>query len=119
MSNVIKRSTLFMETIALTNCIPFIEGECAGFFKWQGKWVVKDSNNALWTIAAKHLRNEKLFQIVKQWTMDDIVLYLMDRNEDYQTVDSHILEDAINTALMEGKICCIEDLYEYIVENLI
>lgn len=119
MSNTIKRNTVFIECMALTNSSAFAAGEVIGNYKHDNMWIVNDSNGKKWRNSTNNLRNENYFKFINQYTMMDIVYYLMNRNADYQTVLTEMLVDAIERAFDEAWICCIEDVYKYISKNLI
>ena len=65
------------------------------------------------------LRNENFYKFINQYSMSDIIYYLMDKNADYQTVMTDMLIEAIETTFEETRVCCIDDIYNYISENLI
>lgn len=119
MANTIKRNTVFIECMALTNSNAFGEGELFGNFRQDGKWIAKDSNGKKWHNLTANLRDEKFYKFINQYSMNDIILYLMERNADYQTVYNGLLIEAIETTFEEAVVCCIEDIYKYISENLI
>lgn len=119
MSNTIKRNTIFIECMALTNSSAFGAGEVVGNYKQDNIWMVKDSNGKKWRNLIGNLRNENYYKFINQYSMMDIVYYLMNRNADYQTVATEILIDAIERTFDEAWICCVEDIYKYVSENLI
>lgn len=120
MANRIKRNTIFIECEALTNSSAFGVGELVGNYKTEHGWIATDSNGKRWLNFAQSIRNENFYKVHNQYSMQDIVWYLRERNEDYYTVVWEMLEDAVTTALEEAKhICCISDIYEYIAEHLI
>lgn len=84
MGNKIKRTTVFIEVVALTNSTAFKVGE-----------------------------------FVNQYSMSDIIYYLMDRNIDYQTVMWEMLVEAVEITFKEARVTCIDDIYKYIVQHLI
>ena len=82
-------------------------------------WIAKDSNGKKWRNLTANLRNENFYKFINQYSMSDIIYYLMDRNADYQTVMTDMLVEAIETTFEETRVCCIDDIYNYISENLI
>lgn len=119
MSNVIKRNTVFIECMVLVDNNLFAAEEVIGNYKHNDMWIVNDSNGKKWRNLTNNLRNENYFKFINQYTMMDIVYYLMSRDENYQTVLTEMLVDAIEKTFDEAWICCIEDIYKYISENLI
>lgn len=119
MCNTIKRNSIFIECVTLTSSQAFGEGECIGNYKKDNMWIAKDSNGKKWRNLIKNLRNDSYYKFINQYSMSDIIYYLMDRNADYQTVMTEMLVDAIETAFEETRVCCIEDIYNYISEYLI
>ena len=120
MGNIIKRDSIFIEAKALTDGNAGISGELIGNYKDDsGRWIFVDSNGKRWQNLTSHLRNENYFEIINQYSINDIALYLLHRNEDYQTVMTGMLVDAILTTFKETRVVCIEDIYRYMVENLI
>lgn len=120
MANTIKRTTVFIEAMAMTDSSAFGAGEAVGNYKDEfGRWIAKDSNGKKWHNLPSNLRNENFYRFENQYSMSDIIYYLMDKNEDYQTVMWGILVEAVNTAFKEATINCIDDIYRYVSENLI
>lgn len=119
MCNTIKRDSIFIECVALTDSNAFGAGECIGNYRKDGMWIAKDSNGKKWRNLSKNLRNEHFYQFINQYSMNDIIYYLMEKNTDYQTVMWEMLVEAIETTFEEAIIYCIEDVYKYISENLI
>lgn len=120
MGNRIKRDSIFIEAEALTDSNACITGELIGNYKDDsGRWIFVDSNGKRWQNLTSHLRNENYFDIINQYSMGDIIDYLFRRNLSYQTVMTEMLIDAIQTTFKETRIVCIEDIYSYMVKNLI
>ena len=119
MANTIKRNTVFIECMALTNSQAFGAGECVGNYRKDDMWIAKDSNGKKWRNLTANLRNENFYKFINQYSMSDIIYYLMDKNADYQTVMTDMLIEAIETTFEETRVCCIDDIYNYISENLI
>lgn len=119
MANTIKRNTVFIECMALMNSSAFGAGEVLGNYKQDDMWITKDSNGKKWRNLTSNLRNENYYKFINQYSMMDIVCYLMNRNVNYQTVLTEMLVDAIETTFDETRVCCVEDIYEYISKHLI
>ena len=120
MGNIIKRDSIFIEAKALTESNACISGELIGNYKDDsGRWIFVDSNGKRWQNLTSHLRNENYFEIINQYSMGDIIDYLFRRNLSYQTVMTEMLIDAIQTTFKETRIVCIDDIYRYMVKNLI
>ena len=119
MCNTIKRNSIFIECVALTDSTAFKAGEHIGNYKTEDGWISKDSNGKKWRNLTGNLRNENYYKFINQYSMEDIVYYLMDRNSDYQTVLWDMLVEAIETTFKETTIHCIDDIYNYISNNLI
>ena len=119
MANTIKRNTIFIECMALTDSEAFGAGECVGNYRKYDMWIAKDSNGKKWRNLTANLRNENFYKFINQYSMSDIIYYLMDKNADYQTVMTDMLIEAIETTFEETRVCCIDDIYNYISENLI
>lgn len=120
MANRIKRTTVFIEAVALVNSEAFKSGEKVGNYKDEfNRWIVTDGNGKRWRSLPGNLRNENFYKFINQYSMSDIVYYLMDRNEDYQTVLWESLVGAIETTFREERVNCLEDIYRYVVEHLI
>lgn len=116
----LKRTSEIVEAIALTNSAAFSEGEVVVAYKTEQGWLTTDSNGKKWFLFISHLRNENLFQEIKQYTKHDVALYLMEKNSDYQTVATDILMDAIDETLNANEyVSGIEDMYDYISTHLI
>lgn len=118
MGNVIKRNSVFMESEMLVDSSIHKKGERIGLFKmedgWKSRWQDKRVRHF-----ASHLRNKNYHRIEKQYSMEDIVYYLQRRNRDYYTVMWEMLVDAVNTTFQETEVKCIDDIYDYVSENLI
>lgn len=120
MGNKIKRTTVFIEVVALTNSTAFKVGETVRNYKDDlNRWVATDENGKRWQNLAKNLRNENFYRFVNQYSMSDIIYYLMDRNIDYQTVMWEMLVEAVEITFKEARVTCIDDIYKYIVQHLI
>lgn len=120
MANRIKRDSVFIEAMALTDSSACYAGELIGNYKDDsGRWIFIDSNGKRWQNLTSHLRNENYFEIINQYSINDIALYLLHRNEDYQTVMTEMLIDAVQTTFKGTRVVCIEDIYRYMVGNLI
>lgn len=117
--NRIKRNTIFIEVVAKTNSSAFKAGEKVGNYRDDNMWIAKDRNGKKWRNLTSNLRNSDYYDFVNQYSLEDIVYYLMDRNADYQTVLWESLVSAVKTAFNETIINNIDDLYNYIVSNLI
>lgn len=57
--------------------------------------------------------------LVKDYEVGDIALWLMERNENYQTVMWEMLEDVVITAIDECDPLTLEELYQYVLKNLL
>lgn len=120
MANSIKRTTVFIEVVALTNSTAFKAGEAVGNYKDDlNRWVATDENGKRWQNLAKNLRNENFYKFVNQYSMEDIIYYLMNRNVNYQTVMREMIVEAVETTFKEARVTCIDDICEYIVHHLI
>ncbi len=119
MGNAIKRNSIFVVAETLTDSSAFNKGEIIGNYKDDDRWIVKDCNGKKWQNLLTHLRNDKFYKIINQYSMEDIVYYLQSKNEDYYTVMWEMLVDAIKTTFKETRVTCIDDIYNYISENLI
>lgn len=120
MGNIIKRDSIFIEAKALTDSNACITGELIGNYKDDsGRWIFVDPNGKRWQNLTSHLRNENYFEIINQYSMGDIIDYLFRRSLNYQTVMPEMLIDAVRTTFRETRVVCIEDIYRYMVKNLI
>lgn len=121
MGNVIKRNTVFMECMAMRDITAFAAGEIVSVYRIENKWVTQDSNGKYFRIDSSFLRKDEFFKINKQYSMSDIIYYLMDKNVDYQTVYREILEEAVFTAFKEMNFygATLDNVYNYISSNLI
>lgn len=119
MGNKIKKDTVFIEAVALTNSSAFNAGECVGHYLSDGKWIAKDSTGKKWQSLVGNSRNENYYRFINQYSMGDIVQYLLDKVENYSTVAYGFLVEAVETALKETKVCCIDDICKYVTEKLI
>lgn len=121
MGNVIKRNTVFMECMAMRDITAFAAGEIVSVYRIENKWVTQDSNGKYFRIDSSFLRKDEFFKINKQYSMSDIIYYLMDKNVDYQTVCWELLEEAVLTAFKEMYFygATLDDIYNYISGNLI
>lgn len=121
MGNVIKRNSVFVEVEVLLNNSASKAGDSLAIFKFEDKWVTRDTQGKCWRMLISILRNEHFFKVKKQYSMSDIIYYLMNRNPDYQTVLWETLERAVNTTFAELRTYGygIEDIYKYISQNLI
>lgn len=73
MANTIKRNTIFIECMALTNSQAFGAGECVGNYRKDDMWIVKDSNGKKWRNLTANLRNENYYKFINQYSMSDII----------------------------------------------
>lgn len=119
MGNTIKKETVFIETMVLTNSSAFREGEYVGNYKQDGRWIAKDSNGKKWQNLTSNLRNENFYKFINQYSMPELVQYLRDKVADYYTVAYEFLVTAIETTFEETRMCCIDDIYKYVSKNLI
>lgn len=121
MGNTIKRNTIFIEAMTMRDNAAFGAGEAVTVFKFEEKWITRDASGKFWKLPVSLLRNEHLFTVNKQYSMSDICCYLMDKNENYQTVAWCFLEDAVNTTFAEANLygCGLEGIYKYVSEHLI
>lgn len=121
MGNTIKRNTIFIEAMAMKDNAAFGAGEAVTIFKFEEKWITRDANGKFWRLPISLLRNEHLFTVNKQYSMSDIIYYLMKKNQDYQTVAWEFLEDAVNTTFAEANLygCGLDGICKYVTENLI
>ena len=115
----IKHNSVFLsvEQLVDTNCAG--GGEILGFYKDGSRWLTKASDGKTYRIPLISLRNDDFYKILNQYSMSDIIYYLMDKNPDYQTVLWELLEEAVNTAFRKSRLWTIEDIYNYITEYLI
>ena len=120
MANRIKRASIFIEMTACTNSVAFKSGESVGVYKDElGHWITMDASGKNWRNLPKDLRNESYYEFVNQYSMPDIIYYLMDRNADYQTVMVEALKNAVETTFKEARVTCVDDIYKYIMQHLI
>lgn len=121
MGNVIKRNTVFMECMTMRDITAFAAGEIVSVYRIENKWVTQDSNGKYFRIDSSFLRKDEFFKINKQYSMSDIIYYLMDRNVNYQTVAWEFLEEAVLTAFKEMRFygATLNDIYNYILDYLI
>lgn len=120
MGNRIKRTTVFIEAVTLVNTTALKADEAMGCYKDElNRWVTTDGNDKRWQVLPGNLRNENFCKFVNQYSMSDIIYYLMDRNTDYQTVMWESLVEAVETTFKEARVTCIDDIYKYIIQHLI
>ena len=120
MGNRIKKDSIFIVAEALTDNSAHVTGEIVGNYKeCDNRWITTDSNGKKWQIFISHLRNANLFKIINQYSMEDIVWFLRERNENYLTVSYGFLVDAVKTTFQEARVTCIDEVYNYVLENLI
>jgi hypothetical protein len=119
MGNVIKRNSVFIEAVALTDSSAFRQGEQIGNFKQDGRWIAKDQNGKKWVNLVANLRNEHYFRFVRQFSMADLVCSLQQRNADYHTVMPEQIEDVIRKTFDEANVRCLDDIYEYVSAHLL
>ena len=119
MGNRIKKDSIFIIAETLTDSSTFKAGEIIGNYKDDNRWIIKDSTGKKWQNLISHLRNANLFKIINQYSMEDIVWFLRERNENYLTVSYGFLVDAVKTTFQEARVTCIDDVYNYVLENLI
>lgn len=121
MGDVIKRNTVFMECMTMKDITAFAAGEMVSVCRIENKWVTQESNGKYFRIDSSFLRKDEFFKINKQYSMSDIIYYLMDRNANYQTVAWEFLEEAVLTAFKEMRFygATLNDIYNYIPDYLI
>lgn len=120
MANRIKRDSIFIVAKALTDSNAFKAGEVIGNYKDEaGRWIAKDATGKKWQNLAADLRNGSYFEFIDHYDIDDIIYYLFERRQDFQTVLWEMLVDAIKTTFEETTVCSLDDIYEYISHNLI
>lgn len=120
MGNRIKRTTVFIEAVTVINTTALKADEVMGCYKDEfNRWVTTDENDKRWQVLPGNLRNENFCKFVNQYSMSDIIYYLMDRNTDYQTVMWEMLVEAVETTFKKARVTCIDDIYKYIVQHLI
>ena len=121
MGNVIKRNTVFIEAMSLVDNNAFGAGEVVSVFKMENNWITQDSKGEYFRVPASLIRNENFTKVEKQYSINDIIYYLMEKNVDYQTVAWEILEEAVVTAFKEMYFygATLNDIYNYIAEHLI
>ena len=120
MANRIKRDSVFIEAMALTDSSACYTDELIGNYKDDfNRWIFVDSKGKKWHNLTSNLRNDNYFEIVNQYSMEDIIDYLFRRNLSYQTVMTGMLVDAVKTTFKETRVVCIDDIYRYMVKNLI
>lgn len=115
----IKRNSVFLsvEQLVDTNCSG--SGEILGYHKDDNRWLTKASDGKIYCAPPSSLRNDNFCRIINQYSMSDIIYYLMDKNPDYQTVPWELLEEAVDTTFRKSRLWTIEDIYNYITEYLI
>lgn len=121
MGNTIKRDAIFIEAMAMKDNAAFGADEAVTALKFEGKWITRDVNGKFWRLPVSLLRNKSLFTVNKQYSMSDIIYYLMEKNPGYQTVAWEFLEDAVDTTFAEANLygCGVDGIYKYVSENLI
>lgn len=120
MKNRIKKDSIFIVAEILTDSITFKKGEIIGNYKDDtNRWIITDTNGKKWQTLISHLRNENYYKIINQYSMSDVIYYLQSKNEDYLTVAWNMLVEAVKTTFKEKRVTCIDDIYKYIVGNLI
>lgn len=120
MSNRIKRDSIFIVTESLTDNSMCNVGEIIGTYKDDAnRWITTDFNGKKWQSLICHLRNENFHRVINQYSMQDIVHYLQSKNENYFTVMWEMLAGAVKTTFKETRVTCIDDIYKYVLENLI
>lgn len=119
MGNRIKKDSIFIVAETLTDSNAFKAGEIIGNYKDDHRWITKDSTGKKWQNLISNLRNENYFKIIGQYSMSDILYYLQSKNENYYTVMWEDLEDAVKITFDETRVTCIDNIYNYVVANLI
>ena len=122
MENTIKRNSILVELMALTNNSAFGGGEVVSCHKdpEDGHWITTDSNGKKYQSFISHMRNENYYKLINQYSLEDIRYYLYDKYPDMQTVIWEMLRDAIYTALKEtGYAMTIDSICKYIATELI
>lgn len=114
-----KRNTVIAEVEHLVGNNAFGVGEVACVHKENGQWIMVDNDGERWLVFGSNLRNKDCYRPIKEMSVSDIIYELYERDGDYQTVAWGLLEEAIETALRESKSCSIENVINYIMENLI
>ena len=120
MANRIKNDSIFIVARALTDSNAFKVGDVIGNYKDDSeRWIAKDGNGKRWQHLITDLTNRCYFEIIGQYSMNDIIYYLENKNDDYQTVMWEMLVDAVKTTFKESRVTSLDNIYKYIVENLI
>lgn len=120
MANKIRKDTIFIEAVALTDNQAYVTGEVLGNYKDQyNRWITINSENKKYRNLVSNLRNDNMYKVVNQYSLYDIVNWLYMRNTDYQTVYVEMLVDAIKETLENVRCTNLEDMYRYIATNLI
>lgn len=115
-----KRNAILVELEQLVDTSSHGEGEIVCAFKIGNDWISMDSNGKRWRNLDRNLRNRKYYRPIKEMSIDDIIYELCKRDEDYFTVARGFIEEAIDTTFKESEsIHIIEDVFEYIMKNLI
>lgn len=118
MGNVIKRDTVFIEAVALTESSAFNVDDEVTFFKRDNNWLTRKDGKYYQTFIS-HVRNEHFYYVVNQYSIKDIVLMIQNRDESYCSVFWDFFVEAIETTFKETEIKCVDDICDYIMENLI
>ena len=119
MGNRIKKNSIFIVAETLADSSAFKAGEVIGNYKDDTRWIATDSNGKKWQNLIGNLRNENFFKIINQYSIEDIVYYLQGKNENYLTVMWKMLVDAVKITFAETRVTCIDDIYNYVSENLV
>ena len=116
---VIKKSSVLLIVRTNVSAEPFSVGEIIGHYRRDGKWMTRDSTGKTWCNLISNLRNPHYFQYLSQYSMDDILNYLLGQDADLQTVCTERLEKAVYDTFLETQITSLPDIYKYIRCNLI
>lgn len=115
----IEHDVVFISVESQINTDYIIKGEIFGLYKTNNVWLHRQNEGKLLRAAQNIIQNDNYFKVLKQYSMSDIIYYLLDKHPDCQTVMWDMLEDAINTTFDEACLCTIDDICEYISKNLI
>lgn len=115
----IKHDTIFISVESQISNDYIIEGEVFGLYKTNNVWLHRQNKCKLLRVTQNIIKNDNYFKVLKQYSMSDIIYYLMDKYPDCQTVMWEMLESVVNTTFDEVSLCTIDDICEYITKNLI
>lgn len=119
MGNTIKKDTVLIIAETLVDSEAFKTGETIVHYKGDGYFIYNDGTGKKWGVFLRRLRDERYYRIVNQYSISDIICYLQKKNEDYLTVMRELLAEAVRTAVNSIRISSLDDIYNYVAENLI